>query len=223
MKVDGFMLGPFVMAFWYFIFAGTFNNINSVIYFSLMIITFLIGFSILINHNPTLIKHRAEWKNKQNAKNWDCPILLWLGIIGFNLAPIVAGLETRFFGVYNNSYFIVTGFILLVLSTIFILWPMFVNTHFETTVRIQKDRKHKVISSGPYKIVRHPGYVGVILGLFSLSFALGTLWSFIPVTIACGILVYRTHLEDKTLRNELEGYEEYARNTTRYRLLPGVY
>jgi protein-S-isoprenylcysteine O-methyltransferase Ste14 len=100
---------------------------------------------------------------------------------------------------------------------------MLVNPHFEKTVRIQRDRSHKVIDAGPYRIVRHPGYACVIPGfVLCPPLVLGSWWSFVPALAAVIVLVIRTALEDRTLRNELPGYKEYAQRV-RYRLLPGVW
>jgi protein-S-isoprenylcysteine O-methyltransferase Ste14 len=79
-----------------------------------------------------------------------------------------------------------------------------------------------VCDSGPYRIVRHPGYAGNILPLAGIVLALGSLWTLIPAAVALVIAVIRTALEDRTLQEELPGYEEYTRRV-RYRLLPGIY
>jgi protein-S-isoprenylcysteine O-methyltransferase Ste14 len=97
-----------------------------------------------------------------------------------------------------------------------------VNKFFEPTVRIQTDRGHRVIDTGPYAIVRHPGYAfgsGFFLGMPS---ALGSYWALIPAALVCPLLVLRTIWEDQTLREELPGYKEYAQRV-RYRLIPGVW
>jgi len=99
---------------------------------------------------------------------------------------------------------------------------MAVNEHFELLVRIQTDRGHRVVSSGPYRIVRHPGYLAAIVGGSMTPLILGSLWAFAPV-LACALLFTgRTALEDRTLREELDGYREYTRRT-RHRLLPGIW
>jgi protein-S-isoprenylcysteine O-methyltransferase Ste14 len=96
------------------------------------------------------------------------------------------------------------------------------NTHFESYVRIQEDRAHKPVSSGPYQYVRHPGYVGMALSALSIPLTLGSWWALIPAGIAALLIVIRTALEDKTLHTELQGYAEYAKKV-RYRLLPGIW
>jgi len=104
----------------------------------------------------------------------------------------------------------------------FSIWPLLINPHFEAVVRIQEDRGHKVIDVGPYRIVRHPGYsAGIFVNLFT-PLILGSLYAFIPAGIMIVLYVYRTANEDRFLRKELEGYEEYTKRT-RYRLIPGLW
>jgi len=101
-------------------------------------------------------------------------------------------------------------------------WGMVSNKFFSTAVRIQTDRDHTVASGGPYRYVRHPGYVGYITASFATALALGSLWALIPAGLTMCLLVVRTALEDQTLQDELDGYKEYAQQV-RYRLLPGVW
>ena len=96
------------------------------------------------------------------------------------------------------------------------------NRFFSGVVRIQTDRGHVVCDSGPYRIVRHPGYAGNILALPGIALALSSVWTLIPATVALIITVLRTALEDRTLQEELPGYRDYARRV-RYRLMPGIY
>ena len=96
------------------------------------------------------------------------------------------------------------------------------NKYFEPTVRIQKEKYHKVITSGPYRIIRHPGYLSGILFAISIPLLIGSIFSFIGVGMYIIIIIIRTWLEDNTLQKELEGYEEYTRQV-RYRLLPGIW
>ena len=100
---------------------------------------------------------------------------------------------------------------------------MAVNPFFEKTVRIQHEIGHRVVDSGPYKIVRHPGYTGMIIGLIlATPMLLGSGWAFVPALLAVVWAVVRTVLEDRTLRRELPGYEDYTRRVP-YRLLPGIW
>ncbi len=101
-------------------------------------------------------------------------------------------------------------------------WAMVVNKFFSAVVRIQKERNQTVISDGPYKFVRHPGYTGAILALLSMPIMLGSLWALLPAGFIASLTIVRTFLEDKTLQEKLEGYKEYAKKV-KYRLLPGVW
>jgi protein-S-isoprenylcysteine O-methyltransferase Ste14 len=96
------------------------------------------------------------------------------------------------------------------------------NTFFSGMVRIQTDRGHRVISSGPYRWLRHPGYAGALLAYLATPFLLDSVWTLLPVVFLTAVLVIRTRLEDQTLQAELDGYRDYARRV-RYRLLPGVW
>jgi protein-S-isoprenylcysteine O-methyltransferase Ste14 len=96
------------------------------------------------------------------------------------------------------------------------------NRFFSGMVRIQAERGHQVVSSGPYRWMRHPGYAGALVTYLATPVFLDSLWAFLPVVFLAVVLVVRTKLEDKTLRDQLEGYRDYARKV-RYRLLPGVW
>jgi len=109
-----------------------------------------------------------------------------------------------------------------VLGYALFLWAMASNAFFAEGVRIQEERGHTVATGGPYRFVRHPGYVGSILATVATPCLLGSPWALIPAIVSGALYVVRTNLEDKTLRQELPGYEQYARQT-RHRLLPGVW
>ncbi len=136
---------------------------------------------------------------------------------------IVAGLDHRFgwsaaFPIWLN----VIGLILIATGYGLAVWALAENRFFSSMVRIQTDRGHAVCDSGPYRIVRHPGYAGNILPLAGIVLALSSVWTLIPAAAALCIVVIRTALEDRTLRDELPGYLEYTRRV-RSRLIPGIY
>jgi protein-S-isoprenylcysteine O-methyltransferase Ste14 len=97
-----------------------------------------------------------------------------------------------------------------------------VNKFFSAVIRIQEDRGHSVVSSGPYRYVRHPGYTGVILYMVSTAIVLESLWALIPAGLILIVTIVRTVLEDRTLRAELDGYSDYA-GRVHYRLIPLVW
>jgi protein-S-isoprenylcysteine O-methyltransferase Ste14 len=176
--------------------------------------------AILMRINPELIAERAE--DREFTKRWDRILATLWGLLSL-VALLIAGLDMRFGWSPEISPAVqVAGLILVVLGFSFSSWAMVSNAFFAGPVRIQEERGHVVCSSGPYRIVRHPGYAGWILSGMAAPVMLGSLWALIPAALAALFLVVRTTLEDKTLREELAGYEEYARDV-HYRLVPGLW
>jgi protein-S-isoprenylcysteine O-methyltransferase Ste14 len=173
--------------------------------------------------HPGLLAERGKLGKDQNVKSWDKMLAPLMAVSLSFLVVIVAGLDHLFgwspvFPVWLN----ILGFILIVSGYTFAGWALSENRFFSTMVRIQTDRGHMVCDTGPYRIVRHPGYAGNILALPGMVLAFGSVWTIIPVIVALIIAVIRTTLEDKTLQEELPGYQDYARRV-RYRLIPGVF
>lgn len=192
--------------------------------YSILIVAIGVGSRILAEkRHPGLMAERSRLGKDQNVKPWD-KILAPLMAIGMTFPLfIVAGLDHRFgwspeFPIELN----ILGFALIVLGYSFASWAIIENRFFSSMVRIQMDRKHVVCDSGPYKIVRHPGYAGNLLALPGIALALSSAWTLVPGIIAIVITVIRTLLEDRALQEELPGYKEYA-GRVRYRLIPGIY
>lgn len=170
--------------------------------------------------SPELIAERGQ--PKENVKGWD-RILTTLTLFPTLGGLIVAGLDERFGWSPPLAVAIhLVALAFLALGQGLFTWAMASNKFFSTAVRIQMDRSHTVASGGPYRYVRHPGYVGYIISWLATSLALGSLWALIPAGLVIGLFVIRTALEDKTLVEELDGYREYAAQV-RYRLLPGIW
>jgi len=159
---------------------------------------------------------------RENVKDWD-KVLTSLITFPILALLIVAGLDERFGWSPQLAVAIhLIGLAFIALGQGLFSWAMASNTFFSTAVRIQIDRDHTVSSGGPYRYVRHPGYVGMIVSLLATALAFGSLWALIPAGLAAVLLVVRAALEDKTLLEELDGYTEYAERV-RYRLLPGIW
>ena len=192
--------------------------------YSLLIVAAGIGGRIWAERrHPGLLAERQNIEKIQSAKAWDKVLapLMALSVV-FPLV-IVAGLDHRCgWSPVFPLWLIVLGFILISLGYAFAVWALVENRFFSSVVRIQADRGHVVCDSGPYRIVRHPGYAGNILPLLGIVLALGSVWTLIPAVVALIIAVIRTALEDQTLQEELPGYRDYARRV-RYRLIPGIY
>ncbi len=173
------------------------------------------------------LKLRAETVAERGlatlTQAWDKAISAAWGIMQYLLLPLVAGFDLR----WNRSGepalgWHIGGALLLSLGLALFSWAMITNAYFSTAVRIQSERGHAVCSSGPYRVVRHPGYVGSILQCLGAPLLLGSWWALIPGLLAALCVVARTALEDRTLQAELPGYKEYA-GQVRYRLLPGLW
>ncbi|MHC4395798.1 MAG: methyltransferase family protein [Planctomycetota bacterium] len=219
----GTFLGPVAQGTLVFACAGHLVMPRVWFFVALSLVTLFGGMVVVAAVNPELVNHRGDWKKKKDAKWWDKILVPAFGIVGFYVVTAVAALDVGRFQWSNLAVgFSVAGAVAFVAGTTLLYWAMLVNTHFETTVRIQEDRGHKVVSAGPYRIVRHPGYVGAILWIASTPLIIGSVYAMIPAIVAVLILVIRTFLEDKTLRTELNGYAEYAQKV-KYRLLPGIW
>ena len=218
----GTFLGPFIQVGLLFISAGRVDIAGGWFYLVVSFIGMFGGIVLVGLVNPELLNHRGQWEKKKDTKTWDKFLLLAYGIVGFYILPVVIGLDMRFQWSYLGIHFTIAGIVLFLVGSVIIHWAMIVNTHFEASVRIQNDRDHKVITAGPYKIVRHPGYVGAILWAVATPLIIGSIVGLIPAGIASLILIIRTSLEDKTLHNELNGYVEYA-GRVKYRLFPGIW
>lgn len=171
--------------------------------------------------NPQMLAERAQ--PPKDRKQWDFIAVSVMGV--FLLATyLVACLDVRFgWGTPFPLWAQIAGLAFAVLGyNVILMWSMVANAYFSAIVRIQTDREHRVATSGPYRFVRHPGYVGTILCYLATPFLLGSPWALIPAVLTATTLIVRTALEDKTLHEELPGYREYAQQT-RYRLLPGVW
>ena len=179
-----------------------------------------IGIAVQYGVNPDLMIKRLKIK-RRGSKLWDEILMRASNLMMLVVAPAVAGLDVgRFMVTSFPFYFVALGFAFFVISTVLLNWAMAVNVHFEPTVRIQE--KHRVIATGPYEIIRHPGYLAGIMYSMSIPFIIGSVMALIPVGLYVILMIVRTWLEDKTLQRELVGYREYA-ELTKSRLIPGIW
>jgi len=171
--------------------------------------------------DPGLLAER-ETRNK-DVKKWDEIVVSLYGVASALAAPLVAGLGVRHGWMPQLPLVVqICGIILFLLGWAIAIWAMKSNPFFSKVMRIQRDRGHSVATGGPYRYVRHPGYVGTIAFSAATPLILGSVWALIPGALAVLLLIIRTALEDKTLYEELDGYKEYAGRVP-YRLLPGVW
>jgi protein-S-isoprenylcysteine O-methyltransferase Ste14 len=204
-----------------FVSSGRLNWLMAWVYIGFFIVAGLVNMTFLLRYSPETIAERA--KGGADMESWDKIVGGLFGVVYFIVLLLVAGFDVRFGWTGSVAPSIpVIGVIGYGLGYALFSWAMISNAYFSTVVRLQEDRGHQVCDKGPYQFVRHPGYVGAVIQSLSLPLLLGSLLGFIPGVLAALLIIVRTALEDRTLREKLVGYVEYA-GRVRYRLLPGIW
>ena len=176
----------------------------------------------LKRRDPALLKERMSGGRRPDIKDWDRAIIrayTILLIVLLLLAPLDA---VRFRWSRVSLGFQGLALFGMLAAWSLIIWAFRENAFLAEYVRIQEERDHTVCSSGPYRIVRHPMYVGVILTILGIPILLGSLFALIPAILIAALFVLRTALEDRTLQKELPGYAEYARAVP-WKLVPMIW
>lgn len=192
-------------------------------YTAMSLVVLVSSRSLLILKYPDTAKERAEAGQREDVKAWDKILMPVTAIYGPLASWIVAGLDKRFSWTPDlPDYIQIIALCVIFLGSMVGTWAMVVNRFFSSHVRIQIDRGHTVVSAGPYRVVRHPGYAGGILAWIAGPVFFSSYWAAIPSVVVITLNVIRTALEDRTLKEELPGYSEYAEKV-RYRLVPGIW
>ncbi|MEA4847230.1 MAG: isoprenylcysteine carboxylmethyltransferase family protein [Clostridiaceae bacterium] len=200
--------------------AGTIANLQGIVYFSLYLVISVIACILMYRDHQDTLSERG--KRHENTKSWDKVLMPVYVLLAFYVIYLIAGLGIRYQWEQLSINWFYAGIILYLISSVLTIWPVFENKHFESTSRIQNDREQAVISTGPYRIVRHPGYLGIVIWAIATSFMFGTLAVGITAAIIIAVIVIRTYLEDTMLKKELKGYQVYAKKV-KYRLIPYIW
>lgn len=200
--------------------AGTLHWIEGWVFIGAFSLYIVYSTVWMIKNNPELLRERLRTRKTQK---WD-RIILALFSICFVAFFVVPGLDFRYqWTPWRIPTIIqICAFCGVFISLIIIFLVTKENTYASKAIKIQEERDHKVITTGPYKYVRHPLYAGGMPLIFCMPLALGSLYALIPAVLGAVLFVIRTYLEDKMLHEELPGYREYAQKT-RYRLIPGIW
>jgi protein-S-isoprenylcysteine O-methyltransferase Ste14 len=210
-----------ILAACLFIPAGTLRWPMAWVYLGVFAGWVVVNAAIMLNRSPELVAERAG--GKDDAKGWDLIVAGLFMLFAEPVTLVVAGLNVRFgWTPPVATWIVIAGLVVWMLGNALFSWAMFSNAYFSAQVRIQADRGHAVATSGPYRVVRHPGYVGAILSAVGRPLMLGSAWALIPAALGIAFLAVRTAIEDRTLHEELDGYDLYARRV-RYRLIPGIW
>jgi protein-S-isoprenylcysteine O-methyltransferase Ste14 len=192
------------------------------IYAIVSIAGFVISRALAARRNPGLLAERARFLRHEDAKSWDKTLAPLVGLGGAAI-PLVAGLDALFG--WSSGFSVpaeLMALALILAGHVLGSYALIENAYVSGMVRIQADRGQRVVSSGPYRWVRHPGYAGALVVYLATPLFLDSAWTFVPALFLTAVLIIRTSLEDKTLQAELDGYRDYAQRV-RYRLLPWLW
>jgi protein-S-isoprenylcysteine O-methyltransferase Ste14 len=216
------IIGTIIYGLIIFLPAGTLNWLWGWVMLGVLVTVMIVQPLMLMRINPAVLIEREKSFWAQGVKSWDKRITTIAGGL-MPLSWIIAGLDMRFQWTPALPLAVhLIGLIIVISGHALFLWAMATNAFFSQGARIQSERDHQVVDSGPYRFVRHPGYVGVLLYSITTPFLFGSVWALIPGILTASLFVVRTHLEDKMLMTELAGYREFAQRTS-FRLLPGVW
>lgn len=204
-----------------FVPAGTLHWPSAGAYLALWLITGTWSGLVLAKENPDILRERMRPLRQQAQKDWDRPVLVAI-LLGWVALHVVAGLDFRYDLSFVPLWLSVLGAVAFVSATYLIHFVMLENSYASPLVKVDAERGHKVISTGPYAWVRHPMYSGAILYFIGAPLLLGSWYALVVGLILIGILALRAVWEEQTLMAELAGYADYAKRV-RYRMVPGVW
>jgi protein-S-isoprenylcysteine O-methyltransferase Ste14 len=211
---------PLYFSLFLFLPAGTWTWPKGWLFLLVYLSTVTIAYLYLWWVNPRVLIARS--RPHKGSKPWDKILLGFLLPTMWAIVPVAALDVGRFQWSSLPWWACGIGYVLLLAGMGMATWAAGVNPYFEPTVRLQSDRGHHVIATGPYSFVRHPGYLGGLLTVVGIALSFGSLGALVPVFLASWLWVLRTQWEDQTLQTELTGYKEYTRQV-RHKLIPMVW
>jgi protein-S-isoprenylcysteine O-methyltransferase Ste14 len=216
------LLGTLVcLALLLFLPAGNWDWPRGWLFFAAFTATAIVCVAILEWVNPEVLVARMRLFGP-GTKRWDAILVMFLIPCVVAIVPVAALDDGRFHWFPVPWSVCALGYVLLLVGFGGSTWVEDVNKFAEPSVRIQTDRGHAVVKSGPYATVRHPLYSVSFPLVVGAALALGSIWALIPAGIGSVLLILRTRWEDRTLQAELPGYKEYAERV-RFKLFPGVW
>jgi protein-S-isoprenylcysteine O-methyltransferase Ste14 len=190
------------------------------VYVGLSLVGAAVNAAILIRASPDLLAERSQMH--ADTEPWDRALAglsaLYLPVVGL----VVAGLDKRYGWSHVSLWLQIVAAVLAAGAYALASWALVANRFFSAVARIQTERGHRVVSSGPYAYLRHPGYTGGMLFHLAAPLILDSWWALIPALLTVTAGVARAALEDRMLRQRLEGYQAYAQRV-RYRMVPGLW
>ena len=170
----------------------------------------------LLKNDPALLQRRMRMREKESVQRR----IIVLSLVYFLVAFSLPGFDVRFGWSNVPAWVSLVADVLVFIGYMTFVWVLMVNSYLSRVVEVEAGQK--VVSSGPYAIVRHPMYAGISLMYVATPVALGSFWALIPAVFIVPLLVARLRNEEQVLRRDLPGYEEYT-HKVKYRLLPGIW
>lgn len=201
-----------------FLSAGDFNWWQAWLYLAATLLI-MIANNLFADQSLKVVRSKMQ----KGTPLWDVFLSVFVGLLGPILILVTSGLSRRFISAgFLNPAFNFAALLVFMTGGGLGAWAMAVNKYFSATVHLQHERNHQVVTAGPYKYVRHPGYSGAITGLIATPFALNSKEALLPAAFVITGIIIRTTFEDKFLKKELPGYQAYAAKVA-YRLFPGIW
>jgi protein-S-isoprenylcysteine O-methyltransferase Ste14 len=205
-----------------FLAAGTVDWPGAWAFLAIMFALSVVVSAMLSQHDPDLLKERLKTPVQRGQKSWDKLLMGVFTVVFILWLPLMALDAVRYQWSYMPGWLQWVGAAGLIASSYFCYLTFKENAYLVMVVKIQKERGQHVVSTGPYRFVRHPLYASTLVFLPSIALLLGSWWGVLYSMVMIGLLVVRTALEDATLVKELDGYADYS-TKIRYRLVPGVW
>jgi protein-S-isoprenylcysteine O-methyltransferase Ste14 len=203
-----------------FLAAGRVDWIWAWVFLGIYVASVAVNSLFMLRNSAETVSERGRPKE---MRDWDKLVSGLWSVAQFLLIPLIAGLDVRFGLSGETGVGIhIAGGIIFAAGLALFGWAMITNAFFSTVVRIQEERGQTVCREGPYRFVRHPGYAGTLLQSAGAPLLLGSWWAMLAGIVAAAFMIIRTSLEDRTLREELPGYSEFAKEV-RYRLVTGIW
>lgn len=199
--------------------AGTLDYWQAWIYLTIFTVASLLITLDLIKRDPELLRRRMRGGPAAEKRSTQRVIMLFVVVI-FLCLLVIPGYDRRYGWSSVPNYVVIAADLLVAVGFYFIFRVYRENTYTSATIEVAANQK--VISSGPYGVVRHPLYTSALTYLLATPLALGSYWGLLPALALIPLLIWRLLDEEEMLRRELEGYSEYQKRV-RYRLVPGVW
>jgi len=206
---------PLLLAM-FFLPAGTFAYWEAWVYLTVLLIPMFLVLIYLLKNDPELLARRMRMREKETEQK----LITKFSYVYFLLAFLLPGFDKRFEWSNVPVAVVIVADILVLLGYGVFFLVLRENRYASRIIEVEQEQK--VISSGPYAIVRHPMYLGVSLMYILSPLALGSYWAMIPSLLIIPLLVARIRNEESVLGRELKGYQEYMQKT-KYRLIPGIW